>query len=72
VYLLGFFFYLRVVTLVMRLQVTTRGYFKMLNERHAFEVIRNRTLLLDRYNQSSLYNFNRSFHGVVDQVVLVE
>jgi hypothetical protein len=56
----------------MRLQVTTRGYFKMLNERHAFEVIRNRTLLLDRYNQSSLYNFNRSFHGVVDQVVLVE
>jgi hypothetical protein len=39
VYLFKYFFVVRLVILVTRLQVTTLGYFKMLNERHAFEVI---------------------------------
>ena len=50
VYLFKYFFVVRLVILVTRLQVTTLGYFKMLNERHAFEVIRNGTLLLDKHN----------------------
>ena len=48
VYLFKYFFYLRLVISVMRLQVTILGYLKMLNERHAFEIIRNGTLLLDK------------------------
>ena len=50
VYLFKYFFVVRLVILVTRLQVTTLGYFKMLNERLAFEVIRNGTLLLDKHN----------------------